>query len=339
MCTYEEPRLSGNALQRSSKLPEQPERKSSPNGLGEVVPTSLVDASAVKRVPSTPACLPRPAIPSFAILPSVHFQTILRPLSLPLSVIPPERVQISLVAGNDLDMSMYVVSPGFGTLPGAGRTKAMFFCSRLRGLCRLNKLGVYFTHERREAILRGDSSNSMTNRHFVDAVQLMGLVLSRGSEQTPATVRMYARYVQKAWESLIQLKQTRQERDKALALEFLAHSYVIVGLTAGAQVYLLKACKIIEKENFGFLPEYGSPVEFSDQVREDASLLSQAIYLENYFYLALGGSAPAKTARLGREFRLNLQVRPIGHFFVVRLKTDLVARPSERTHFSSRYAL
>ena len=215
----------------------------------------------------------------------------------------------------------------------------MIFDSRLKGLCRLNKLGLYLTQEKQEAILRGDTSNSVVNYYFLDAVQAMGMVLSGIPEKTPAIVRLHARYAQRAWESLIQLNQTNQERVKAQALVVVVHCFVLTGLNATGQLYLLKGCKTIEKANLRFLPEYGPPAEFTDQIREDTSALSQLIYLENYFYLALGGPAPVKTARLEIEFRSDLRVRTIRHFFVAGLGTDLVVWCSECTRASSRYAL
>ena len=190
------------------------------------------------------------------------------------------------------------------------------FGSRVRALCRLNKLGLYLTQEKREAILRGDPSNSVVNRYFVDGLQGMGMYLGEAPEQTPAMVRLQARYSQRAWESLIHLKQTNREREKAQALMLIAHSVTILGFNAGAQLYLMKAYKVIEIANLRFLPECELPAEFSEQVREEASVLSEAIYLENYFYLALGGSAPTKTVRIEREFRLDLQVKDIRDFFL-----------------------
>ena len=221
---------------------------------------------------------------------------------------------------------------------GLEELKARFLGSRLRALCRLNKIGLYFTPEKQEAIFRGDASNSVINRHFVDGMQVMGMHFC-APEQTPSMVQLQARYVQSAWESLIQLNETNQEGSKAQALLLIAHSTLLLGLKTVTQLYLLKACKIIEKARLQFLPEYGPPAEFSDQIREEASVLSQAIYLENYLYLTLGGSAPAKTARIEREFRFDLQVRIICHFLAVELNTDLVVWSSECTHASSRCAL
>ena len=124
-------------------------------------------------------------------------------------------------------------------------------------------------------------------------------------------VRLQARYAQAAWESLVKVCETNKHRLKIQSLVLLVHAFVIMGFTAVAQLYLLKMCKIIEKGKLRYLPTYGRPAELSEQVREDASVLSQAIYLENFFYLTLGGSAPVLTARIEREFRMDLQVRTI----------------------------
>jgi hypothetical protein len=210
--------------------------------------------------------------------------------------------------------------------------------SRIRALCRLNKLGLYFTKEKQEAILRGDSSNAVVHRHFVDGLQAIGIHLGGTPDEIPALIRLQARYAQAAWESLIQLNQTDQERDKAQALVLLAHAFIILKLTAGAQLYLLKACMIIGKAKLKFLPEYGPPTELSEQTREEFSVLSQAIYLENYFYLTLGGTAPVKTAEIEQEFRVDLQVRIARCPFVVEVKIDSVIRSSECTHACSKYA-
>ncbi|KAF9779636.1 hypothetical protein BJ322DRAFT_369328 [Thelephora terrestris] len=304
-CTYERSRSSANVSSRLPRSPTKsskfvyfhhvppdpherpstpPERPESPHALDEAALVLSSSASAVEKARGVTECPPPLITSSLTILPSIHFQSIPRPLPLPLSVIPPERKQVSWVSENDLDMSY-----------------------RLRGLCRMNKLGLYLTQEKQEAILRGDTSNSVVNYYFLDAIQAMGMVLSGIPDKTPAIVRLHARYAQRAWESLIQLKQTNQERVKVQALVVAVHCFVLTGLNVTGQLYLLKGCKIIDKANLRFLPAYEPPAEFSDQVREEVSALSQTIYLENYLYLALGGPAPLKTARIEREFRSDLR--------------------------------
>ena len=314
-------------------LPDLCERPLTPPRQLEWRPSS--DALVANIPPEVTEYPPGPTVPSFTILPSVHFQTIPRPLPLPLSVIPPERVQVSSVALNDQDMTLCVFNSDPRSVHGARGTQGILFDSRLKGLCELHRLGLYFTQEKQEAILRGDTSNSVVHSNFVDGALVMGMYFC-APEETPAMVRLQARYVQRAWESLIHLSQTNQERDKAQALVRVAHSSIILGLNAPAQLYFLKAYKIIEKAKLRFLPEYGLPPEFSDQVREEVSVLSQAIYLENFLYLALGGPAPIKTVGLEREFRFDLQVRTV-FFFVVGPEIDSLIWSSECTRASSRY--
>ena len=59
-------------------------------------------------------CVLRPTV-----LPSIQFRTIPRPLQVPLSLVPPERVQVSPIAGGDLDMTLCVLSVS-GFLSGRG---------------------------------------------------------------------------------------------------------------------------------------------------------------------------------------------------------------------------
>ena len=247
-------------------------------------------------------------------------------------------MQVPITTVGDLDTILYVIFPCLKVLLRSRGTKSITPGSRLRALRRLNKLGLYFTQEKREAILHGDTSNSAVNRYFVDALQAIGMYLCEAPEQTPAMVRLQAKYSQRAWESLIHLKQTDQERAKVQALLLVAHSFIMLGFTAGAQLYFVKAYKIIEEE-LRFLPEYGPPAEFSEQVHEEASVLSEAIYLENYLYLALGGPAPVKTVRIEREFRFDLPVRTIRYLFAVGFEINLVVWPSGCTQISSRNAL
>ena len=190
----------------------------------------------------------------------------------------------------------------------------MVFGSRLRALCRLNTLGLYFTTEKRETLLRGDISNAVVDRHFVYALQVVGVHVCGAPGETPAMVQLQARYVQLTWESFFQLNETNQERTKVQALGLAIYASVIIGFPAAARLYLLKACKLIEKAKLRFLPEYGPPAKFSDQIREEVSVLSQMIYLENYLSLTLGGSVPMRTAEIEREFRLDLPVRAVRTF-------------------------
>ena len=198
----------------------------------------------------------------------------------------------------------------------------------------MNKLGVYFRLEKREALLRGDTSNAAVNRHFVYGFQVAGVYLCGTTDDSPAMIRLLAGYTRKAWQSLIEVRGI----EKAQGVLLLVHAIVIMGFPETARLYLPKALEIINKPGLQFLPVYGRLAELSEQVREDVAVLSQAIYLENYFYLTLGGPAPVMMTRIEKEFRLDLQVKTIQLFFIVALEVDLSVWSSEYTHFYLMYA-
>ena len=183
----------------------------------------------------------------------------------------------------------------------------------------MNKLGLYFTTEKQQALLRGDTSDVVVNRYFVYSFQAIGMRFCEVPDDSSIMVRLQARYAQLAWESIVEISKTGNLTLRAQGLLHLVCSLVIMGFPSAAQLYLSKVCGIIDGGDLRFMPVYGRPPQLSDQVREDAAVLSQAIYLENYFYLTLGGSAPAMTARIEREFRLEFQVRIIRCLFIAGL--------------------
>ena len=203
----------------------------------------------------------------------------------------------------------------------------------------MNKLGLYFRREKLEALLRGDISNAVVNRYFVYGFQATGTHLCGSLEATctPAAVLLQARYSQMAWESLAEIHSTDDRKLEAQALLQFVHTTIIMGFEIGAQFYLSRVCTIIEKAGLQFLPVYGRPDELSEQVREDAAVLSQAMFLDIYFSLTSGGSISRMTKRLEKEFRLDLEVRTLRSFFVVGLEINSAARPSKRTHTCSAY--
>jgi len=174
----------------------------------------------------------------------------------------------------------------------------------------MNKLGIYFGPEKRDALFRGDTSNAVVKRYFVYGFRAVGTYLCEVLDGSPAMVQLQARYFQEAWESFIEIYRTDQ-RLAAQGMLLFVHSLIIMGSLPDLQFYLLKVYDLIDNGDLRFLPVYGRPPELSDQVREDAAVLSQAIYLENYFYLALGGPAPTRTRKIEQEFRRDFQVRII----------------------------
>ena len=175
----------------------------------------------------------------------------------------------------------------------------------------MSRLGIYFGPEKQEALFRGDTSNAVVNRYYVYALQTTGMHLFGAPEGSPDMVLLAARSAQRTWETLIEIYRTDDQKLKARGLLFFVHFLVAMGLPANARLYLFKVCELIDKGNLRFTPVYGHPPELSDQVREDAAVLSQTIYLENYFHLALDGPPPVKTAKIERDFRQDFQVRII----------------------------
>lgn len=87
----------------TAKIPWEPPSRI--DGAGEV-PSSPSDVSVVWGIRGTSELVTRPTVlPSFTVLPSIHFQTIPRPLPVPLSLVPPERVQVSCAVGSELGMT------------------------------------------------------------------------------------------------------------------------------------------------------------------------------------------------------------------------------------------
>jgi len=210
--------------------------------------------------------------------------------------------------------------------------------SCLGTLCRMNTMGIYLGVEKQEALLRGDTSNAVVNQCLVYGFQSIGMFFCRAPAESPAVVLSQARYAQRFYETLVDIYRTDNQRLKAQGVLFLAHAFVVMGFPIAPLFYLWKVCNLIDSGDLHFLPLYGRPPELSEQVREDAAVLSQAIYLENYLYLAFGGSVPVKTARIEREFWMDLQVRIVRCGLVVGLEGDLSIWPSECTHFCLIYA-
>ena len=174
----------------------------------------------------------------------------------------------------------------------------------------MNQLGLYFRKEKLEALVHGDISNTVVNRHFVYGLQAIGTHFCGTPEVTPTMLRLQARYTRMAWESIFEIYGTYDNKLKVQVLILFVHGLIIMGFTMGSQFYLSKLCKIIHEAKLQFLPVYGRPPRLSEQVREDAAVLSQAIYLDNYFCLALTEST-LMTARIEEEFRLDLEVRTV----------------------------
>ena len=190
--------------------------------------------------------------------------------------------------------------------------------SRLNILCRLNKMGVLFTSRKQQALLRGDTSGTIIHPFFIPAAQSLGMHFCEGMDDSPAMIRLQARHLQTCLELVADVfKRCDRELIARVALWIVAGSFILPFDTVLPQ-YLEKGCEAIDGAGLRFIPTYGRPPEFSEDLHEKLSLLSQAIYLENFVFLTCGGAEPTMTARLEKEFRHQLQVRPPSSLLVTQ---------------------
>ena len=100
--------LSLPPCERPSTLTVELSRELSPRIHNEVMEGPTSNVSVAQEIHGAMECIPPLTGSSFTILPSIHFQTIPRPLRVPLSFFPPEHIQVSSTARNDLDMTLCV---------------------------------------------------------------------------------------------------------------------------------------------------------------------------------------------------------------------------------------
>ena len=99
----------------------------------------------------------------------------------------------------------------------------------------MSRPGVYFGPEKWEALLRGDTSNAVVNRYFVYSFQTIGLSFPEARGESLATVRLLARYAQRAWETFIEIYRTDDQKLKAQALLPVVYSLVNGEFQVGAR--------------------------------------------------------------------------------------------------------
>ena len=98
-----------------------------------------------------------------------------------------------------------------------------------------------------------------------------------------------------------------------------------------ALLYIQKSYDFIKVGNVQFVPTYGRPPEFSEDLHETLVALLQTIYWTNYLFLACGGPEPRATAGLEKEFREEL---PVGGVASILLLVKLIFSDSKRIRFS-----
>lgn len=221
----------------------------------------------------------------------------------------PERFQLSDTAQDQLDMKLYAHPLLSDPLP-----QLTISFSRLCVIIKLGKLGMRFTPEKQQALLDGDTSGTVIHPFFILAAQSLGMHLCEEVGNSPAMITLYAKYVQTALELLTEVfREVAEKCDWELQAQvtlWITFGSIVMRLSKITSTYLKKSCEAINRGGLQFIPTYGRPPTFSHELHEKLSVLSQAIYYENFLLLTCGGTQPTTTSRIEKEFRHKLQVRP-----------------------------
>ena len=134
------------------------------------------------------------------------------------------------------------------------------------------------------------------------------MLCSQSFINAPAASELPAKYSQFAWEEIAKIQEGNDNFLKAQAMLSICSCCIVFRWVEYARQYVQKTCRVIESAKLCFLPTYGQPPEYSEEVRHKSTVLSQAVYFENYLFLACGGPEPKLTARIEREYRHELQV-------------------------------
>ena len=180
--------------------------------------------------------------------------------------------------------------------------------SRLWALPRFLKFGIQLSHEKLDALIRGDQSDTVVDRFFVYGSHALGMPYCMHTDDTPAMVRLLAMRSQLCWERLAELVKGKNDKLKVQVTLIVATTNIYVRLVQSAAFYIQKCCDFINAGNMQFVPTYGRPPEFSEELHETLVALSQTIYWANYLFLMCGGPEPRATAKLEKEFRQDLPV-------------------------------
>lgn len=175
----------------------------------------------------------------------------------------------------------------------------------------MNKLGFKFTSKKQQALSHGDTTGTIIHPFFIPASQALGMHLCDDMTDSPSMARLQARYLQNSFELLVGVfKGGDWELRAQVALWIVAASISLSDTEAFVFPYLRKSCEAINAAGLQFVPTYGRPPNFSEDLHEALAVLSQAIYFENFLFLTCGGAEPTMTARIEEEFRHELPVRP-----------------------------
>ena len=201
-------------------------------------------------------------------------------------------------------------------------------------LLRLPKLGIQFSHKKLDALIRGDLSDTVLHRALVLGAQTLGTLAAGGADDTPTTVRFHAKRAQTGWEALADLFNGSDYKASAQCATAVAASAIYLRMPQTALLYIQKCCRFIEAGHLEFIPTYGRPPGFSEDLHETLVTLSQVIYWANYLFLMRGGPEPRATAKLEGDFRQELSV---GDSAPTPFRVELISYCSGLIRFSLRF--
>lgn len=147
---------------------------------------------------------------------------------------------------------------------------------------------------------------------FVYQACSFGMLFSQSLINTPAATDLQARYSQFAWEELAKIQEGNDDCLKVQAMLSISSCCIVFRWVGFACQYIQKTSRVIDSARLCFIPTNEQPPGYSEEVRQRTTVLSQAIYFENYLFLACGGPEPKFTAAIEKEYRHELQVWDCG---------------------------
>lgn len=181
----------------------------------------------------------------------------------------------------------------------------------------MNKLGIRLTPDKQKAFLHGDISGAVIHPFFVQCSQVVGMYFSEGMDNSPIMAQLLARNTQMAFDSLMKLFEERDWELMAHVAVWIMAGSIVLRLSGTVRLYIKESCEALSIGGLQFVPTYGQPPGFSEELHEKLSTLSQIIYFENFTFLTSGGAMPTLTTKIEMEFRQQLPVRSVTSFLRV----------------------
>ena len=131
----------------------------------------------------------------------------------------------------------------------------------------------------------------------------------QGMEDSPSMVRLQAKHLQQCFEWLAEIFKEHDWELRAQVALWVTSSSIVLSIDHSISLYMQRSCEAVNTGGLQFVPTYGRPPEFSEDLHEKLSVLSQIIYFENFLFLTHGRAEPTMTQRIEKEFRYQLPVR------------------------------